>query len=94
MKSLAATPSVLDMMSEQLEWTQKLGDAVLAQQADLMDAVQALRLKAQEAGQLKTTPEQIVTVDAAGDHRHRRLRPPRRPGAGAGSHHRHRAGGA
>ena len=61
-KSLAATPSVLDMMSEQLEWTQKLGDAVLAQQADIMDAVQALRLKAQEAGQLKTTTEQIVTV--------------------------------
>ena len=36
-KSLAATP-VLDMMSNKLDWTQKLGDALLAQQADVMDA--------------------------------------------------------
>ena len=45
-KSLVATPSVLDMMSTKLDWTQKLGDAVLAQQADVMDAVQRLRAKA------------------------------------------------
>ena len=62
-KSLVGTPSVLAMMSEQLEWTRKLGDTMLAQQASLMDAVQRLRLKAQEAGQLKTTKEQIVTVE-------------------------------
>ena len=61
-KSLVGTPSVLAMMSEQLEWTRKLGDTMLAQQTSLMDAVQRLRLKAQEAGQLKTTKEQIVTV--------------------------------
>ena len=36
-KSLVATPSVLTMMSKKLDWTQKLGDAVLAQQADVMD---------------------------------------------------------
>jgi hypothetical protein len=36
-KSLVATPSVLDMMRRQLSWTQKLGDAVLAQQSDVMD---------------------------------------------------------
>src|SRR3974390_1197830 len=41
-KSLVATPSVLEMMSSQLEWTQKLGDAVVAQQADVMDAIQRL----------------------------------------------------
>src|SRR5215472_9491627 len=45
-KSLTATPSVLSMMSSQLDWTQKLGDAVLAQQADVMDAIQRLRAKA------------------------------------------------
>ena len=45
-KSLAATPSVLAMMSDKLDWTQKLGDAVLAQQPDVMDAVQRLRAKA------------------------------------------------
>jgi Protein of unknown function (DUF3300) len=62
LKSLAATPSVLLMMSEKLDWTQKLGNAVLAQQADVMDAIQRLRAKAQAQNTLKTTNEQIVTV--------------------------------
>jgi len=61
-KALVATPSVLAMMSTQLEWTQKLGDAVLAQQADVMDAVQRLRVRAQANNKLVTTKEQIVTV--------------------------------
>src|SRR5262245_4161396 len=46
-KSLAAFPQVLTMMSEKLDWTQKLGDAFLAQQKDVMDTVQKLRAKAQ-----------------------------------------------
>jgi hypothetical protein len=62
-KTLASTPQVLATMSEQIEWTQKLGDAVLAQQDDLMAAVQRLRLKAQEFGNLKSTKEQTVTVE-------------------------------
>ncbi len=61
-KSLVATPSVLAMMSEKLDWTQKLGDAVLAQQPDVMDAVQRLRLKAQANNKLASTKEQKVTV--------------------------------
>jgi len=61
-KALVATPSVLAMMSANLDWTQKLGDAVLAQQADVMDAVQRLRLRAQANNKLVTTKEQIVTV--------------------------------
>ena len=52
-KQLAATPSVLDMMSSKLDWTQKLGDAVLAQQPDVMDAVQRLRNKADAQNKLK-----------------------------------------
>jgi hypothetical protein len=63
-KSLVATPQVLATMSEQVEWTEKLGNAVLAQQDDLMAAVQRLRLKAKEAGYLKTTKEQTVTVES------------------------------
>jgi Protein of unknown function (DUF3300)/Chaperone of endosialidase len=62
LKSLVATPSVLSMMSDKLDWTQKLGDAVLAQQADVMDAIQRLRAKAHVQNTLKTTNEQIVTV--------------------------------
>ncbi len=61
-KQLAATPSVLDVMSGKLEWTQKLGDAVLAQQTDLMDSVQRLRLRAQAEKKLTTTKEQTVSV--------------------------------
>ena len=61
-KSLAATPSVLTMMSTKLDWTQKLGDAVLAQQPDVMDAVQRLRTKAQANNKLTSTKEQKVSV--------------------------------
>jgi Protein of unknown function (DUF3300)/Chaperone of endosialidase len=61
-KALVATPSVLSMMSSKLDWTQKLGDAVLAQQPDVMDAVQRLRAKAQANNKLTSTKEQKVTT--------------------------------
>src|SRR4030081_2523188 len=44
-KALTATPSVLDMMSDKLDWTKSLGDAMLAHQPELMDAMQRLRAK-------------------------------------------------
>jgi hypothetical protein len=68
-RSLVPTPSVLAMMSQNLDWTQKLGDAVLAQQSDVMDAVQRLRAKAQAGNKLTTTKEQIVTVTQGGDNK-------------------------
>ena len=61
-KSLVQVPTVLSMMAEQLDWTQMLGDAVLAQQPDVMDAIQRLRTRAQSNGKLKSTKEQTVTV--------------------------------
>ena len=61
-KSLVATPSVIDMMNAKLDWTQKLGNAVIAQQADVMDAIQRLRAKAQANNKLQTTQQQKVTV--------------------------------
>jgi len=64
-KSLVSFPQVLTMMDEKLDWTQKLGDAVLDQQAQTMDAVQRLRSKAQGSGNLKSTPEQVVAVEPA-----------------------------
>ena len=60
-KSLTATPSVLSTMSSKLSWTQKLGDAVLAQQNDVMDSVQRLRARAQAQKKLETTKEQRST---------------------------------
>src|SRR5689334_16137090 len=59
-KSLAAVPQVLTMMSEKLDWTTKLGDAVLAQQDDVLKTVQTLRGKADEAGNLKTSEQMVV----------------------------------
>ena len=59
-KSLVFFPSVLEFMNDNLDWTQDLGDAVLAQQDDLTAAVQALRKQAQDAGHLQTTEQQRV----------------------------------
>ena len=62
-KSLVATPDVLAMMSEKLDWTEKLGDAVVDQQPDVMDAIQRLRAKAQANNKLTSTKQQTVKVD-------------------------------
>ena len=64
-KSLVAFPQVLEPMNDQLDWTKKLGDAVLAQQKDVLAAVQRLRGKAQDSGNLKTTEQQTVVVEQA-----------------------------
>lgn len=61
-KSLVAFPNVLHMMNDQLEWTQKVGDAFLAQQGDVMDAIQRLRAKAQAAGNLKSNEQQTIVT--------------------------------
>ena len=60
-KALTAFPSVLGNMNKNLSWTSSLGDAYYNQQQDVMDAVQVMRQRAQEAGNLKTTPQQTVT---------------------------------
>jgi hypothetical protein len=61
-KAMLSFPDVLLMMNDKLEWTEKLGNAFLDQQKDVMAAVQRLRQKAQESGNLKTTKEQKVVV--------------------------------
>jgi len=61
-KSLVNFPQVLTMMSEQLEWTQNLGDAFIAQQKQVMDTVQKLRAKAKATGNLETSKEQKIIV--------------------------------
>jgi uncharacterized membrane protein YgcG len=61
-KSLVNFPQVLAMMNEKLDWTIKLGDAFLASEKDVMDTIQKLRLKAKEAGNLKSNEQQKVLV--------------------------------
>jgi len=59
-KSLTAFPQVLAMMDEKLDWTERLGEAFLAQQADVMDSVQALRRRAEAAGNLRSSEQMRV----------------------------------
>ena len=61
-KALASTSAVLSMMSDKIDWTKNLGDAVLAQQPDVMDAIQRLRSKAYANNKLVTTKQQKVIV--------------------------------
>ena len=62
-KSLVNFPQVLTMMSEKLDWTQRLGDAFIEDQKKVLDTVQSLRAKAQASGNLKSTKEQNVIVE-------------------------------
>ena len=64
-KALAAVPQTLEMMSAKLDWTEQLGDAFLAQQQDVLAAVQKLRAEAQSAGNLQSTSHQLVTTASA-----------------------------
>ena len=62
-KDLTRVPEVLDTMDKQVSWTQKLGDAVLSNQAGVMQAVQRLRAKAEAKGTLTNTAEQKVVTE-------------------------------
>ena len=65
-KSLIDFPPVLEMLSEKLDWTQKLGDAFIGQQKEVLETVQKLRAKAKENGQLETTDDLKVDVEQQG----------------------------
>ncbi|HKN16692.1 MAG TPA: DUF3300 domain-containing protein [Candidatus Sulfotelmatobacter sp.] len=64
-KALTGFPSVLGNMDKNLSWTSSLGDAYFNQEQDVMDAVQVMRGRAQESGNLKTTPQQTVTTQGS-----------------------------
>jgi len=61
-KALVQFPSVLANMDQNLSWTQSLGDAYYNQPQDVMNAVQVMREKARAAGNLNSTPQQVVTT--------------------------------
>ena len=62
-KSLCTFPEVLKKMNDNLDWMQDLGDAMLGQKTELMDAVQIMRNKAYDSGNLKTSDQQTVKVE-------------------------------
>jgi len=62
-KSLLAFPGLLERMDANIDWTRELGDAFLAQEQDVMDAVQGLRQRARVAGALASDGHIHVTED-------------------------------
>jgi hypothetical protein len=62
-QGLAALPDVVKLLAENIKWTTELGNAVLAQQNEVMDAVQRMRKKAQDAGNLKSSQQQRVKTE-------------------------------
>jgi len=62
-QALVAFPDAMNLLSHDIRWTTDLGNAFLAQQADVMSAVQRMRVRARANGNLASTPQQIVTTD-------------------------------
>ena len=62
-KALTQFPSVLEMMDKNLAWTSSLGDAYVNGEQNVLDAVQVMRQRAQQAGNLKSTQQETVTSD-------------------------------
>ena len=65
-QALVALPDVLAKLTQDIRWTTDLGNAFLAQQADVMSAVQRMRARAQANGKLQSTPQETVTTENQG----------------------------
>ncbi len=59
-QAMSVFPDLVKQLIENIKWTTELGNAFLAQQSDVMDAVQRMRMKAQQAGNLKSSEQQKV----------------------------------
>jgi len=64
-QAMATFPDVVNLLGDNIAWLTDLGNAFLAQQADVMDAVQRMRTTAQKNGNLNTTPEQTVQTQTS-----------------------------
>ena len=62
-KSLLNYPDVVKKMSADLDWTSALGEAVVSDQAAVLEGVQSFRRRAQAAGNLKSDSKQVVTAE-------------------------------
>ena len=62
-RNLLNYPEVIGMMSQDVDWTQDLGEAVVSQQGDVLKAIQAFRAKAAKAGNLKTDDKQLIVQE-------------------------------
>ncbi len=65
-QALVVFPDVIDRLTSNIRWTTDLGNAFLAQQADVMNAVQRLRAEARANGRLASNTEETVATDTEG----------------------------
>jgi Protein of unknown function (DUF3300) len=63
-QALVAFPDILTLLNRDVRWTGDLGNAYLAQQQDVMNAVQRMRFRARQNGRLESTPQQTVTTQS------------------------------
>ena len=66
-QALVVFPDVVNRLSSDIRWTTDLGNAFLAQQADVMNAVQRMRAQARAAGKLNSNAQETVTTETQGD---------------------------
>src|SRR3954471_8523188 len=66
-QAMASVPDVVKRLAGNIQWTTELGNAFLAQQTDVMDAIQRMRGKAQAKGNLKSSKEQKVATQTVGE---------------------------
>jgi hypothetical protein len=59
-QAMSAFPDVVRQLTQNMEWTTELGEAVLDQESDVMDAVQRMRQRAEDAGYLLSNPQQVI----------------------------------
>jgi hypothetical protein len=62
-QAMVAFPDAFNLLANDIRWTTDLGNAFLAQQADVMSAVQRMRARARDNGRLNTTPQQEVRME-------------------------------
>jgi hypothetical protein len=74
-QALVIFPDALALLTRDIQWTTALGNAFLAQQADVMDAIQRMRARAQNNGRLRSTPQEIVTALEQGGENPIEIRP-------------------
>jgi hypothetical protein len=63
-QSMAVLPDLVKRLTDDIQWTTNLGNAFLAQQADVMSAIQRMRQKAEAKGTLKSTEQQAVQTQS------------------------------
>jgi hypothetical protein len=63
-QALVAFPDILTLLNRDVHWTGDLGNAYLAQQQDVMNAIQRMRFRARQNGRLESTPQQTVTTES------------------------------